>query len=116
WVRVAAALLVGASIVWVVAEHVRTGKMDDAMSRELVSAHVRSTMADHLVDVPSSDRHQVRPWFGGKLDYSPEVRELAGDGFPLAGGGWIMGAGGGWGRLVYTMVGTVSIAFWGRAG
>ena len=62
------------------------GAQSDSLARELVGAHVRSLMAAQPIDVASGDPHRVGPWFAGKLDFAPKVRDLAADGFPLIGG------------------------------
>ncbi len=86
WAGVAAGVAVALVIGWTLSRISRGPSSDDLLAEEVVSSHVRSLMANHLADVPSSDQHTVKPWFNGKLDFSPPVKDLASAGFPLVGG------------------------------
>lgn len=82
WVLVAACLLLASATFVMDFQHHR----ERNLMSEIVSDHVRSLMASHLTDVLNSDQHTVKPWFTGKLDFSPEVSDLSSDGFELVGG------------------------------
>src|SRR2546430_7771090 len=59
---------------------------DQRVLADVTSAHVRSLQGDHLTDVQTTDQHTVKPWFNGKVDISPPVVDLTGQGFTLIGG------------------------------
>lgn len=60
--------------------------LTNPVSEELVSAHIRSMMPDHLIDVVSTDKHTVKPWFASHADVSPVVADFAVQGYRLIGG------------------------------
>lgn len=80
WFAVAAAVAVVGLGLWTLPGGARREQ------QEAADAHIRSLMANHIADVPSSDQHTVKPWFAGKLDFAPVVKDLADRGFKLTGG------------------------------
>jgi len=82
WMAMAASLIVAVSIGWIGGTLTGRGSGDD----ELLSTYLRVAASDHAVDVASTDRHTVKPWFAGRIDYSPPVHDLTSAGFPLEGG------------------------------
>jgi anti-sigma factor RsiW len=86
WFNIAAPMAAAAVMILALVPFLRGPSVDDLLAREVLSSHVRSLMASHLADVSSSDQHTVKPWFAGKLNFSPPVEDLAKQGFHLIGG------------------------------
>ena len=98
-IGVAAALVLTAAGTWTLGN--RSGASDPELA-SVLSGHLRSLTPSHLTDVASSDQHTVKPWFAGRLDFSPPVVDPAREGFPLVGGRLDFVAGQPAAVLVYT--------------
>ena len=86
WAGAFAVLALCVVTAWQFVPGLRGPAGDQGMVAEVLDSHVRSLEANHLMDVVSTDQHTVKPWFDGKLDFSPPVEDFASDGFPLVGG------------------------------
>ena len=104
WRYVAAAAALAAAILLIGLPWAATWRQPadaDRFAQEVVSNHVRSLLADHLLDVASEDKHTVKPWLAGRLNFSPQVADLKDRDFPLVGGRLDVLEGGTVAALVY---------------
>jgi len=86
WLNMGAAFASVFAVVWSIGLYLAVPSVEDQLADQVISSHVRSLMVDHIADVASSDQHTVKPWFNGKLDFSPTVTDFTAQGFPLIGG------------------------------
>jgi anti-sigma factor RsiW len=103
WLAVAATVFLAISVSWNMRPSPRQTVENDLVAENILSDHIRSLIGTHLLDVPSSNQHTVKPWFNGKLDFSPDVKDFASQGFSLIGG-----------RLDYLMDRPVAALVYGR--
>ena len=103
WLQLAPSLAGVLALAWGLNLTINQPSADDLVAGEVIASHVRSLMSNRVTDVASSDQHTVKPWFNGRLDYAPPVRDFKADGYPLLGG-----------RLDYLEHRTVAALAYGR--
>jgi len=85
WWREGASFLIGASLAAGIALLI-LAPAQQSLIDQVVAGHVRALQPGHLTDIPSTDQHTVKPWFDGRLDFAPPVKDFASVDFPLLGG------------------------------
>ena len=103
WAAMAAGLALGVVLGGSGTGYLTWRQAQDRGADALLASHLRALQPGHLIDVPTSDRHEVKPWFDGRVAYAPPVKDLGVAGFPLLGG-----------RLDYAEGRDVAVIVYGR--
>jgi len=111
---IAAACVLSAAATWLATSNLA---QQHRLEQDVLAAHVRSLLQDSPIQVASSDAHTVKPWFAGRIDFSPEVKDLASEGFPLVGGRLDYVGGRRVGAVVYKRrLHVINVVMWPSAG
>jgi anti-sigma factor RsiW len=86
WLQLGTAVAATAAVTWMAGLQLNSPSQDEVISEQVIAGYARSVLTSHITDVATSDRHTVKPWLSGKLDFSPPVTDLTTAGFPLVGG------------------------------
>jgi len=110
---IAAACVLSALATWWI---IGSAGESSRLEQDVLAAHVRSLLQDSPIQVASSDAHTVKPWFAGRVDFSPDVKDLAAEGFPLLGGRLDFVGGRRVGAVVYKRrLHTINVFMWPSA-
>lgn len=85
WRALAASVALTAILVGGATWSLRAPAPIDAAKEAVITSHIRSLMAPQPVDVASSDQHNIKPWFNGRVPQAPRVVDLSAQDFPLVG-------------------------------
>lgn len=80
------AMATGSFATWALLTFVFFSPLKMQLADSIIDAHISALMVDHVTDIKNSDRHTVKPWFNGRIDFAPPVKDLSAQGFELIGG------------------------------
>jgi len=80
------AMATGSFATWMLMTFVFFSPLNTQLADAIISSHISALMVDHATDIKNSDKHTVKPWFNGRVDFSPQVKDLSDKGFIFIGG------------------------------
>lgn len=86
WSKPGLGFALGVACAWIVPALIQHSELGESLESRFLTSHVQAMGVGPLVQVASSDRHTVKPWFQGRIDFAPPVPDFVAEGFPLKGG------------------------------